>query len=116
MSNIELILRRCLQQSLLCKLLSERRRTPPAKGKKEKKTQRGLVKRSQHRASRSCEKPFEVSVFLGSPTLHGLEWESVRVFVSVSAQGGCGDGGRFAMATTNAATGAETEPRPPLLQ
>lgn len=65
-------------------------RTPPAKGKKEKKTQRGLVKRSQHRASRSCEKPFEVSVFLGSPTLHGLEWESVRVFVSVSAKGGCG--------------------------
>lgn len=80
------------------------------RGKKKKgKTQCGFVEWSQHCASHSCEKPFEVSVFSGSPMLHSLEWESVQVFVSVPAQGRMRDGGRFTMATTNAAMGEETE-------
>lgn len=73
------------------------------------KSQRGFAEWSQHCASHSREKPFEVSVFSGSPMLHCLEWESVQVFVSVPAQGRMWDGGRFTMATTNAAMGEETE-------
>lgn len=67
------------------------------------------MEQSQHYASHSLEKPFEVSAFSGSPTLHGLECESVQVFVSVSVQGRMRDGRRFTMATTNAAMGEETE-------
>lgn len=76
---------------------------------KKGKPQHGFVKWSQHCASHSREKPFEVSVFSGSPKVHGLEWESVQVFVSMTAQGRMWDGGRFTMATTNAAMGEETE-------
>lgn len=92
----------------LLRQLIPRRKITTSTGKKGK-TQRGFVKWSQHCASRSREKPFEVSVFSGSPTVHGLEWESVQVFVSVSVQGRMWDGGRFTMATTNAAMGEETE-------
>lgn len=100
--KLRIILRQFLKSAVpewLLRQLFHGEKEPPAQEKK----------RSQHCASLSCEKPFEVSVFSGSPTVHGLEWESVQVFVSVSVQGRMRDGGRFTMATTNAAMGKETE-------
>lgn len=90
-------------------------------GRRERKTLRAFVKKKKKKdlsavraSSHGCEKPFEVWVFSGSPTLPGLEWErGARVCVGgLRRDAGMRDGGRFTMATGRAALGAESEPQP----